>query len=102
MSYSVYDVNLPESPAAVVFVNGFVARDLAGFLWMWQKLCIETYRLKCIRSRWLCQSIFISVQIYEVDRGAIGMTEILLYLCRPVLGNCWRSWASFGRSNLTI
>lgn len=38
MSYSVYHLNLPESPAAVVFVNGFVARDLAGFLWMWQKL----------------------------------------------------------------
>ncbi|WP_375466951.1 hypothetical protein [uncultured Nostoc sp.] len=38
MSYSVYRINLPESPEAVVFVNGFVARNRAGFFWMWKQL----------------------------------------------------------------
>lgn len=38
MNYSVYQVALPESPEAVVFVNGFVARDRAGFFWLWRKL----------------------------------------------------------------
>ncbi len=38
MSYSVYRINLPESPEAVVFVNGFVARDHPGFFWMWKQL----------------------------------------------------------------
>jgi hypothetical protein len=38
MSYSVYQVNLPEHPEAIVFVNGFVARDRAGFFWMWKNL----------------------------------------------------------------
>ncbi|BAY94590.1 hypothetical protein NIES3275_66420 [Microchaete diplosiphon NIES-3275] len=27
MSYSIYQINLPESPEAVVFVNGIIARD---------------------------------------------------------------------------
>jgi len=38
MSYSVYQVNLPESPEAVIFVNGFLARDRSGFFWMWRNL----------------------------------------------------------------
>lgn len=38
MSYSVYSVNLPESPEAVIFVNGFLARDRSGFFWMWRNL----------------------------------------------------------------
>jgi hypothetical protein len=38
MSYAIYHLNLPQSPEAVVFVNGFTSRDLAGFFWMWQKL----------------------------------------------------------------
>jgi hypothetical protein len=38
MSYFVYQINLPENPEAVVFVNGFVSRNRAGFFWMWRKL----------------------------------------------------------------
>ncbi|NJR52246.1 MAG: DUF4188 domain-containing protein [Leptolyngbyaceae cyanobacterium CSU_1_3] len=38
MHASAYQIELPESPEAVVFVNGFVARDRAGLLWMWRKL----------------------------------------------------------------
>lgn len=37
MNYSVYQVDLPECPEAIIFVNGFVARDQAGFFWMWKK-----------------------------------------------------------------
>lgn len=38
MGYSVYQVNIPERAEAVVFVNGFVARDFSGFMWMWKNL----------------------------------------------------------------
>lgn len=38
MSYSVYQLHLPQSPEAVIFVNGFLARDRCGFLWMWKKI----------------------------------------------------------------
>lgn len=31
MQYSMYQINLPENPEAVVFVNGIVARDRTGF-----------------------------------------------------------------------
>ncbi|MGA7934543.1 MAG: hypothetical protein WCA35_13425, partial [Kovacikia sp.] len=37
-SYSLYHLNLPEHPEAVVFINGFLARDRAGFFWLWQNL----------------------------------------------------------------
>jgi Domain of unknown function (DUF4188) len=35
---SLYQIQIPEQAEAVIFVNGFVARDRAGFLWMWQNL----------------------------------------------------------------
>lgn len=38
MSYSIYQVELPENPEAIAFVNGFLARDRAGFIWMWKNL----------------------------------------------------------------
>lgn len=36
--YSIYQIDLPEHPKAVVFINGFLARDRAGFFWMWKHL----------------------------------------------------------------
>jgi hypothetical protein len=30
MNYSIYQIDLPERPEAVVFVNGFLARDRLG------------------------------------------------------------------------
>ena len=36
--YSIYQLDLPEQPEAVVFVNGFLTRDRAGFFWMWRNL----------------------------------------------------------------
>ena len=37
-NYSVYQIDLPERPEAVIFVNGFLTRDRAGFFWMWRHL----------------------------------------------------------------
>lgn len=37
-NYSIYQLDLPEHPDAVIFVNGFLARDRAGFWWMWKNL----------------------------------------------------------------
>ncbi|MBD1866857.1 DUF4188 domain-containing protein [Cyanobacteria bacterium FACHB-471] len=36
--YSIYQVDLPEHPQAVVFVNGMLTRDRPGFFWMWKNL----------------------------------------------------------------
>ena len=38
MSYAVYQIELPENPEAVIFVNGFLARNRAGFFWMWRNI----------------------------------------------------------------
>jgi heme-degrading monooxygenase HmoA len=35
---SLYQIQLPEYPSAVVFVNGMIARDRSGFLWLWRNL----------------------------------------------------------------
>lgn len=35
-TYPVYRVALPESAAATVFVNGFVARNARGLGWLWR------------------------------------------------------------------
>ena len=34
----IYHIQLPEQPSAVVFVNGVIARDRSGFLWLWRNL----------------------------------------------------------------
>jgi hypothetical protein len=31
-----YSMQIPEHPQAVIFVNGMIARDRAGFLWLWR------------------------------------------------------------------
>ncbi len=38
MPYPLYQIELPKQPEAVAFVNGFLTRDLAGFLWLWKNL----------------------------------------------------------------
>jgi Domain of unknown function (DUF4188) len=38
MHNSNYQFELPENPEAVVFVNGMLSRDRAGFWWMWKNL----------------------------------------------------------------
>ena len=34
----IYQVEIPEQPESVAFVNGFLTRDLIGFLWLWKNL----------------------------------------------------------------
>jgi heme-degrading monooxygenase HmoA len=34
----IYGIEIPENPNAVVFVNGIIARDRAGFFWLWRNL----------------------------------------------------------------
>lgn len=66
MSYSLYQINLPENPEAVIFVNGFVARDLAGFFWMWKKLLwigkVTTQARGCV----------------QVKAGICGLNEVIM------------------------
>lgn len=38
MPYPLYEIELPEKPESVAFVNGFLTRDFAGFLWLWKNL----------------------------------------------------------------
>jgi hypothetical protein len=38
MSYQLYQLEIPENPAAVIFVNGLLARDRRGWWWMWRNL----------------------------------------------------------------
>jgi heme-degrading monooxygenase HmoA len=35
---SIYQVQLPDRPNAIIFVNGTIARDRAGFFWLWRHL----------------------------------------------------------------
>ena len=66
MSYSVYRVNLPASPEAVVFVNGFVARDRAGFFWMWKKLL------------WIKSATDRAKGCMQVKAGICGLNEVIM------------------------
>ena len=71
-SYSIYQINLPECPQAVVFVNGFLARDRGGFLWMWKNLS------------W----------IKSATVEAEGCVQVKAGICRPnevIMVSYWRS-----------
>jgi heme-degrading monooxygenase HmoA len=35
---TLYQIQLPEHPRAVVFVNGTIARDRAGLFWLWRNI----------------------------------------------------------------
>ncbi|MDJ0631763.1 MAG: hypothetical protein QNJ34_01105 [Xenococcaceae cyanobacterium MO_188.B29] len=37
MKQASYQIDLPESPEAVVFVNGIKAENLLGCLWLWKQ-----------------------------------------------------------------
>jgi Domain of unknown function (DUF4188) len=70
--YSVYQIDLPESPKAVVFINGFGARDRAGFFWMWKNL----------------------VWIRNTTAQAAGCVQVKAGICRPdevMMVSYWRS-----------
>jgi len=71
-SYSLYHVDLPEHPEAVVFVNGFLSRDRIGLFWMWQNL----------------------VWIRSATAKAEGCVQVKAGICGPhevVMVSYWRS-----------
>lgn len=66
MNYSVYQINLPEHPEAVVFVNGFLARDRAGFAWMWKNLL------------WIKRATVKAAGCVQVKAGICGSNEVIM------------------------
>ncbi|OUL27024.1 hypothetical protein BV378_10035 [Nostoc sp. RF31YmG] len=72
MNYSVYQIDLPEHPEAVVFVNGFLARDRLGFFWMWKNL----------------------LWIKNATTQAQGCVQVKAGICKPnevIMVSYWRS-----------
>jgi Domain of unknown function (DUF4188) len=65
-SYSIYQIDLPEHPEAVIFVNGFLARDRAGFFWMWKNLL------------WIRSATANAEGCAQVKAGICGPNEVLM------------------------
>jgi Domain of unknown function (DUF4188) len=70
--YSIYRIDLPEHPEAVVFVNGFLTRDRPGFFWMWKNLM------------WISKSTAQAVGCVQVKAGICSPNEV-------VMVSYWRS-----------
>lgn len=66
MSYSVYKIDLPESPEAVIFVNGILARNRAGFWWMWRN------------GVWIRNVTAQASGCVQVKAGICGLNELVL------------------------
>ena len=68
MSYQKYGyrVALPEHPEAIVFVVGMLARNLTGWLWMWQHM---NSQLQSVRHAPGCA---------QVKGGIVGPNELLM------------------------
>jgi heme-degrading monooxygenase HmoA len=45
---ALYQIQLPENPNAIVFVNGMITRDRSGFFWLWKN--VSTIRLETVRA----------------------------------------------------
>jgi heme-degrading monooxygenase HmoA len=71
-SYSIYQIDLPEQPEAVVFVNGILARDRAGFFWMWKNVF------------WIRSATAKAEGCVQVKTGICGPNEV-------VMVSYWRS-----------
>jgi hypothetical protein len=63
---SVYQANLPDSPEAVIFVNGFLARDRSGFLWMWKNIL------------WINNATAKAKGCVQVKAGICGPNEVVM------------------------
>lgn len=68
MSYQKYGyrVSLPEHPEAIVFVVGMLARNLTGWLWMWQHMNSQL------------QSVQRAPGCVQVKGGIVGPNELLM------------------------
>ncbi len=65
-NYFGYQIDLPENPEAVVFINGFMARDRAGFLWMWKNLF------------WIRNTTAQATGCVQVKAGICGPSEVIM------------------------
>lgn len=65
-TYSIYQISLPEQAQAVVFINGFLARDRSGFLWMWKNLL------------WIKNATAKASGCVQVKAGICGANEVLM------------------------
>lgn len=66
MKYSIYHIDIPQNPEAVIFVNGFVARDRAGFFWMWKNLS------------WIRNTTTKAEGCVQVKAGICGPNEVMM------------------------
>jgi hypothetical protein len=64
--YSIYQLDLPPHPTAVVFVNGFLSRDRTGFFWMWRHLS------------WFKTTTARAAGCVQVKAGICGPNEVLM------------------------
>jgi len=62
----IYQIQLPDHPSAIVFVNGMIARDHSGFFWLWR-------HLSSIR-----QSTIQASGCIQVKAGICGPKEIIM------------------------
>lgn len=67
-----YSIYLPEQPEAVVFVNGFLARDRTGFFWMWKNIV------------WIVSATTKAEGCVQMKAGICGPNEV-------VMVSYWRS-----------
>lgn len=65
-TYSIYQINLPEHPEAVVFINGFLARDRTGLFWMWKNLL------------WIRNATASAAGCVQVKAGICGPGEVIM------------------------
>jgi hypothetical protein len=65
-SYSIYQIDLPEHPEAVIFVNGFLARDRPGFFWIWKNLL------------WIKSATVKAAGCVQVKAGICGPDEVIM------------------------
>jgi len=66
MSSFGYQIELPEQPEAVVFVNGILARNLSGLLWMWKNMS------------WIRSTTVEAEGCLQVKAGLCGPNEVVL------------------------
>lgn len=65
-TYSIYQIDLPDHPEAVAFINGFLARDRAGLFWMWKHLL------------WIRNTTASTTGCMQVKAGICGSNEVIM------------------------
>jgi hypothetical protein len=78
MAYEVYTVALPEHPEAVMFIQGIVARNLAGLFWLWRNVL------------WIKQSNATAEGCVQVKAGICTINEV-------VLASYWKDKSGLGK-----